>query len=52
MTKEQLLNALRFTDEEQKPLTECWDEFVTIFALISNATEEQLKQAWAEVSEI
>jgi hypothetical protein len=51
MTKEQLLNALRLSEEKELPLIDFWDEFVTIFAIIDNATEEQINQAWSEVND-
>jgi hypothetical protein len=50
MTREKLLDALRASDEENTPLTEWWDEYVTIVALVDNASYDQIKQAWADVN--
>ena len=48
MTKEQLLAALEEAGEGAN-LAEFWDEFVTISALVHDATDEQIAQAWDSV---
>jgi hypothetical protein len=45
MTKEQMLAALNEAGDGAN-LAEFWDEFVTILALVQNATDEQIAQAW------
>ena len=49
MKKEQLLAALEKAGEGANLSVEFWDEFVTISALVHDATDEQVAQAWSSV---
>ena len=49
MKKEQLLAALEKASEGANLATDFWDEFVTISALVQDATDEQVAQAWSTV---
>ena len=49
MTKEQLLAALKKASDGANLAADFWDEFVTIHALVHNATDEQVAQAWDTV---
>ena len=49
MTKEQLLAALEKAGDGANLAADFWDEFVTISALIHDATGEQVAQAWDSV---
>ncbi|MCL2532332.1 MAG: hypothetical protein FWE40_09330 [Oscillospiraceae bacterium] len=48
-TKEKLLAALRKTEDGAHLAQDFWDEFVTITALVHDATDTQLAQAWEAV---
>ncbi|GHU54026.1 hypothetical protein AGMMS49975_13730 [Clostridia bacterium] len=49
MTKTKLLDALRLSEEQNKPISDWWDEFVTLTALVANASTEAIDEAWNEV---
>jgi hypothetical protein len=49
MTKTKLLDALRLSEEQDKPISDWWDEFVTLVALVTNASAEAIDEAWDEV---
>jgi len=49
MAKDKLLAALRKADDGVNLVTEFWDEYVTISALVHAATDEQVAQAWNTV---
>ena len=49
MKKEQLLAALANAGDGANLATDFWDEFVTIGALVHDATDEQVAQAWSSV---
>jgi len=49
MTREELLAALNAVQEGANLASYFWDEFVTIYALVQEATDEQLAQAWDTV---
>jgi len=49
MKKDQLLAALQKAGEGANLSVEFWDEFVTISALVHDATDEQVARAWDSV---